>query len=391
MHMDPVLPTLVMVLLVIFTLGLCLRLLRQPHVIGYLLAGVCLGPEVLGLISDKVLLERMGAFGVVLLLFFIGMEVSPRRLLRNWRITLLGTSLQILISIGVIWLLGEWFGWPIGRTILFGCVISLSSTVVVLTMLKSWGELGTQVGQNTLGILLAQDLAVIPMLMLISLFGGEEVHLHNLVIQLLGGCALIALLAWIVTREEIQLPLAGWIKGDHELQVFAAMIICLGLGLLSSLFGLSTALGAFIGGMIVSASRETRWVSHSLEPFRVIFVAMFFVSIGTLVDLHLILQYWLPISMLVVAVFVTNMAINTLILRALGSSWGDSMYAGALLAQIGEFAFVLTAVGLHTGVIIELAYQLIIAVISLTLLFSPAWVALTRYLLGRFHLSISRS
>jgi len=389
--MDPVLPTLVMVLLVIFTLGLCLRLLRQPHVIGYLLAGVCLGPEVLGLISDKVLLERMGAFGVVLLLFFIGMEVSPRRLLRNWRITLLGTSLQILISIGVIWLLGEWFGWPIGRTILFGCVISLSSTVVVLTMLKSWGELGTQVGQNTLGILLAQDLAVIPMLMLISLFGGEEVHLHNLVIQLLGGCALIALLAWIVTREEIQLPLAGWIKGDHELQVFAAMIICLGLGLLSSLFGLSTALGAFIGGMIVSASRETRWVSHSLEPFRVIFVAMFFVSIGTLVDLHLILQYWLPISMLVVAVFVTNMAINTLILRALGSSWGDSMYAGALLAQIGEFAFVLTAVGLHTGVIIELAYQLIIAVISLTLLFSPAWVALTRYLLGRFHLSISRS
>ena len=232
MHMDPVLPTLVMVLLVIFTLGLCLRLLRQPHVIGYLLAGVCLGPEVLGLISDKVLLERMGAFGVVLLLFFIGMEVSPRRLLRNWRITLPGTGLQIFISIGVIWLLGEWFGWPIGRTVLFGCVISLSSTVVVLTLLKGWGELGTQVGQNTLGILLAQDLAVIPMLMLISLFGGEEVHLHNLLIQLLGGCALIALFAWIIAREEIQLPVAGWIKGDHELQVFAAMIICLGLGLL---------------------------------------------------------------------------------------------------------------------------------------------------------------
>jgi len=160
---------------------------------------------------------------------------------------------------------------------------------------------------------------------------------------------------------------------------------------ISSLFGLSTVLGAFVGGMIVSASRETRWVSHSLEPFRVIFVAMFFVSVGTLVDLHMLLQYWLPISMLVVAVFVTNMAINTLILRALGSSWGDSVYAGALLAQIGEFAFVLAAVGLHTGVIIEVAYQLIIAVISLTLLFSPAWVALTRYLLGRIHLNISRS
>jgi len=391
MHMDPVLPTLVLVLLVIFLLALSLRLLNQPHVVGYLLAGICLGPELLGLVSDIELLERLGAFGVVLLLFFIGMEVSPQRLVDNWRVALLGTLAQILISVGVIWLLGKGFDWPLGRTLLFGFVISLSSTAVVLKMLQDGDELDTKVGQNALGILLIQDLAIIPMLIVVSLLGGKEVEATQLTLQLVGGAAMIALFSWIVYRGEIRLPLAKWLKNDRELQVFAAMIACLGLGLLTGMFNLSTALGAFFGGMIVGSARETQWVHHSLEPFRVIFVALFFVSVGMLVDISLILQNWLQITLLVLAVFITNMAINAFILRILGSSWADSIYAGSLLAQIGEFAFVLAAVGLHAEVIVESAYQLIIAVISLTLLLSPAWVALTKYLLARNHFEISRS
>jgi len=391
MHMDPALPTLVAVLLVIFTLGLLLRLLKQPHVVGYLLAGICLGPELLGLISDKALLERLGAFGVVLLLFFVGMEISPQRLVNNWRVAVLGTLFQILISVGVIWLLGAWFDWPLGRTLLFGFVISLSSTAVVLKMLQDWGEMDTNVGQNALGILLAQDLAIIPMLIVVNLLGGEEVQTSELTMQLVGGVIMIGIFAWIVYRGEIRLPFDRWIKNDHELQVFAAMGVCLGLGMLTGFFSLSTALGAFIGGMIIGAAKETQWVHHSLEPFRVIFVALFFVSVGMLVNIELILQNWLPILLLVLATFATNMIINAVILRFLGSSWADSIYAGSLLAQIGEFAFVLAAVGLHTGVIIETAYQLIIAVISLTLLLSPAWVALTKYLLAKNNLNISRS
>ncbi|ATX79761.1 transporter, CPA2 family [Mariprofundus aestuarium] len=390
MHMDPALPALVVVLLVIFLLGLTLRLLNQPHVVGYLLAGVCLGPELLGLITDKVLLERLGAFGVVLLLFFVGMEVSPQRLISNWRVALLGTLLQIVISVGVIWLLGEWFGWSMGKTVLFGFVISLSSTAVVLKLLQDWGEMETPVGQNSLGILLTQDLAIIPMLIVVSLIGGKEIEAGEFTMQLVGGVAMISLFSWIVYHGKIQLPLARWIKGDHELQVFAAMITCLGLGMLTGMFSLSTALGAFIGGMIIGAARETQWVHHSLEPFRVIFVALFFVSVGMLVDISLILQNWLQISLLVLAVFVTNMAINALILKGLGSCWGDSIYAGALLAQIGEFAFVLAAVGMHAGVIVEASYQLIIAVISLTLLLSPAWVTLTRYMLNKNGIYLSQ-
>jgi len=142
--------------------------------------------------------------------------------------------------------------------------------------------------------------------------------------------------------------------------------------------------------MIIGAARETQWVHHSLEPFRVIFVALFFVSVGMLVDISLILQNWLQISLLVLAVFVTNMAINALILKGLGNCWGDSIYAGALLAQIGEFAFVLAAVGMHAGVIVEASYQLIIAVISLTLLLSPAWVTLTRYMLNKNGIYLSQ-
>lgn len=381
MHLDPALSIIVGVLLVILLMGTFLNRMKQPHVVGYLIVGIILGPHVIGLITDQTLIERLGAMGVVFLLFFIGMEVSPRKLLATWRTAVIGTSIQILISILCVWLLGKWLDWPLSRTILMGFVISLSSTAVVLKVLQDRNELETETGQNVLGVLLFQDVAIIPMLIVISLMSGNEPDSQQIILQITGGVLMIALIAYIMHKEVIHLPMAKWLKGDHEMQIFAALIICFGLSLITGLFGLSTALGAFIGGMLVGAARETQWVHHSLDPFRVIFVALFFVSIGMLVDIIFIKEHWFQIAALVVAVILTNTFINAAIIRMLGDSWPDSLYSGALLSQIGEFSFVLAAVGMQSNLINNYGYQLTVTVIALSLMISPAWIALSRRLL----------
>jgi len=383
MHLDPIMPYLVSAILMILLLGLVLRSVRQPYVIGYLIAGIIIGPHGIALVEDEVLLSRLGAIGVVLLLFFIGMEVSPKKLIDNWKVAVLGTLLQIVISVGCVWPLGVWLEWPIERIVLIGFVISLSSTAVVLKLLEDWKELDTRVGQNVLVITLAQDLAVIPMLIILSMMGGDQSAAGNIWLQLSGAAVIAIIVGYIAVKETIHLPLSRLLANDHELQIFAALSICLGLSLITGLAGLSTALGAFVAGMLVGAAKETRWIHHSLESFRVIFVALFFVSIGMLVDISFIQTHWAQVTALVLLVIITNTFINGAILRVLGENWRDSLYAGTLLSQIGEFSFVLAAVGIQAQIITNYGYQMTVAVISISLLISPLWIMVIKGILRR--------
>ena len=381
MHLDPVLPYTVGAIFAILILGLLLRSLKQPHVVGYLIAGVILGPHGLALVQDEVTLGRLGAIGVVLLLFFIGMEASPRKLIENWKVAVLGTLLQILISIGCVWPLGLILDWPLERIVLIGFVISLSSTAVVLKLLHDWKEFDTKVGQNVLAILLAQDLAVIPMLIILGMFGDSDAERSNIYLQAGGAILIAVIVGYIAIKGTIRLPLGRILGEDLEMHVFAALAICLGLSLLTGLAGLSTALGAFVAGMLIGAAKETRWVHHSLEPFRVLFVALFFVSIGMLVDLGFLQSHWYQVGALIFLVLITNTFINGVILRMLGENWRDSLYAGTLLSQIGEFSFLLAAVGIQAHIISDYGYQMTVVVISMSLLLSPAWIILVKYVL----------
>ncbi len=383
MHLDPILPYLVGAALTIVLVGLLSRRLRQPHVVGYLLAGVALGPHGLAFITDESTLSHLGSLGVVLLLFFVGMEVSPKRLVSNWKVAIIGTLLQILLSVGLVWIIGHFAEWPLARTLLIGFVISLSSTAVVLKILQDSGELESDTGQDVLGVLLVQDLAVIPMLLLLDSFSGETTSLTQMLLQGAGALFFIAIIAVVISRDSIQLNLGKLLGEDHEMQIFAALGVCFGLALLSALLGLSTALGAFTGGMLIAAARETRWVHRNIEPFRVVFIALFFVSIGMLVDLKFFVAHWQLILVLLAAVLFTNTFINAAILRLLGESWRDSFYAGALLSQIGEFSFVLAAIGIQSNIISDYGYQITIATIALSLLVSPAWISLSKRLLHR--------
>jgi len=383
MHLASLIPPLVGVIFIILLLGMALRRFRQPQLVGYIVTGVLIGPHGFGLVTDIGLVENLGALGVNLLLFFIGMEISPRQLVVGWRIALFGTLLQILLSVGCTWLLGLWLDWPLARIVLMGFVISLSSTTVVLKLLDDRGELTSRAGRHVLLILLAQDLAVVPMLIALSFLGEQQPDRQLLITQIVGGIAVLAFSSWLVTRDTLRLPLVHHLREDKELQVFAALSICFGLAFVTGSLGLSAALGAFIGGIIVGTARETEWVHHALNPLRVVFVAIFFVSVGMLVDVAFVLQYLNLIAVLLLGVLITNTFINAVILKLLGDSWGNSLYSGAMLSQIGEFSFVLAAVGIQSGIVTQHAYQLTIAVIAASLLFSPAWIGTCRIALGR--------
>ena len=172
MHLDPILPRIVAAVFVLLVVGLVLRRLRQPHVIVYLLAGIALGPFGLRVFTNEIILARVGDFGVVLLLFFVGMEVSLASLLKSWRVSILGTLLQVLASVGFVAVIGWFRDWSLARVLLIGFAISLSSTAVVVSLLRSRNELDSATGRDALGVLLIQDLALIPMLIVLGFLGG---------------------------------------------------------------------------------------------------------------------------------------------------------------------------------------------------------------------------
>ncbi len=374
MHMDPLMPVLTGAGLGILLLGLLLHRARLSVVSGYLIAGIVLGPAGLAVLEDEATLSHLGAIGVLLLLFFAGMEVSLPTLVAGWRVAVLGTLLQIGLSLAVTFALGQVFGWKLARIVLLGFVISLSSTSVVLKLLADLRETDSPVGQNALGILLVQDVAVIGMVIALDFLGGRAVSPHELTLQGVGALVLGGLLWWIWRVERVHIPFQRLVGDSKELQVFAALIVCFGLSLVTGLAGLSSALGAFFAGILIRAADETHWVHERLEPFRVVFVALFFVSVGSSVDVTLMVNRGLAIGSLVAAALVTNTVINAGILRFLGSSWRESFYGGAMLSQIGEFSFVLAAVGLNAEIIEKTTYDLTIAVIFLTLLVSPLWI-----------------
>lgn len=381
MHLDPLLTSLSAVALVALVLSIILKRFGQPYIIAYLLSGILLGPHGINIIGSDHTITTLGSMGIVILMFFIGMEVSPKRLAENWKITVFGTLLQILLSIGVVLVLGKFLNWPLNRIILLGFVISLSSTAVVIQLLRDWKELDSKIGQDTLGILLVQDIAIVPMIIILGLLGGDgENHfdLYSLLLQLSGAIFIIAIVVWISKKNKIEWKWLNNIENDREIQVFAALGVCTGFALLTGLLQLSTALGAFVAGLIVSKIHKTTWVTSSLDSLRILFVALFFLSIGILIDLDFLTKHIRAVLLLVAAVLVTNTLITSIILKIFGYNWRSSIYAGSLLSQVGEFSFILATIGLSANIIVGYSYQMTISIITITMFVSPIIIFLVR-------------
>jgi CPA2 family monovalent cation:H+ antiporter-2 len=379
-QVDPILSTFVILSLVIILVGFVLRILRQPSIITYILVGIVVGPFGLGIVTDEVLITNLGSLGLVLLLFFIGMEIHLPDLIANWKVSVIGTLIEVILSIFFIWIIGQYYDWPLERIIMLGFVISLSSTAVIIKLLEERNELATKPGQFVLGILLIQDIIIVPMIILLGYLGGNQPSGLDLLKQLIGGLLIVGILVYILKKKEIVLPFKGYIRKDHEMQVFIAFTLCFGFSLITAWLGLSSALGAFVAGIIVSSTRSERWVIESLHAFKIFFVALFFVSIGLLIDLEFLRKNLMIIAVLVAVIFVLNNSINGIALRMFCKDWRISLYSGALLSQVGEFSFIIGFTGFQLGIIGDYTYQLTLSIIAMSLLLSPFWIELIRRL-----------
>ena len=372
--MDPIIFTLTGTVLVLLLIGAALSIFKIPHVVAYVLAGVALGPHGMGLVKDLTDLKKYESLGIIFLLFFAGLKIHFSHLLASWKIAIIGTTIQIFACLLCVIAVGKYLDWPLSRIVLLGFVISLSSTAVVIKMLDEWRESDTKSGQVAISILIAQDTAIIPMVMILDIFQGGEPTPREIFSQIIGGTVIVSILGWIGYKGRIHLPWGSFFIKNHELQVFAALTLCFGLALTTEMFHLSAALGAFVAGIIVGSATEINWVHHKLEPFYIFFVALFFVHIGMLLEPQFLWENIGTISLLVIASILVKTILNFGLFYTFGMGQRNGLYTGALLSQIGEFGFVLIAIGMESKIIFKYEFQMAVSVISISLLISPLWI-----------------
>ncbi len=372
---------LVSVIVAAFLCGWLMDRLRQPAIVGYILAGVVLGPHFLGLVPYGGGFDLMGQLGLMFLLFFIGSEVQLKQLLSTWKISFVGFFLQIIINVGCCMAIGWFLKWPLPLIIFIAFMISLSSTAVVLKILEEFGALQTTIGRNCLGILLVQDLAVVPMLITLSFFARDPGAGTVLSGQIAGLILVTALMALLTLKKNFHLP--SWVLSgkNNDFKVLAGLLFCLGAALLTGLLGLSAELGAFLAGMVLGNLEEGETIKQYIQPFKLFFVCLFFVSIGLLFNVNFFMDNVGTIFLLVLVVLVLNTLTYALILKFLGVDWHTALLTGTMLSQIGEFSFLLAAAALSTKIIGEYGYYMTISVIALTIMFTPLWLTASRKVL----------
>jgi CPA2 family monovalent cation:H+ antiporter-2 len=345
--------------------GLIMTRMRQPAVVGYILAGVALGPSGFGLVTDRAQISILAELGVLMLLFVIGMELSLRAFKLVW-VTAVGTALlQIAISLAMMVLFHVLFELDLRAAVLLAFVIAISSTAVAIKILEAIGELRTRVGRITVSVLIAQDLAVVPMMLIVGAMGGEEAALTAwTAVKIALSIALLAgLIVYLSRRRRVRLPFVHHAAGNRELTAVAGLAYCFGAAAASGAVGLSPAYGAFLAGLFIGNTTQRKSM-----------------SIGMLMDLAYIwANLWLVLFLWFFAsVFKT--ALNIGILRLFRETWPRAFLASMALAQIGEFSFLLTQTGLGAEVIDEEIHKLVVSVTVLSLAISPIWLGGARRL-----------
>lgn len=367
--------------------GIFMERLRQPAIVGYILAGILLGPSVFALVTDRDQIDVLAELGVLLLLYVVGMELSLRAFRRIWRIAMLTTLIQIGASIGMMLIFWQLFEWPIGLAILLGFVVALSSTAVAIKLLDDIGELRTRTGSITVGVLIAQDLAVVPMMLIVGALGamnapGGEGGFDWMAVPkiVLSIALLIGLILYLSRGKKISLPFAAVVAGHEDLKPLAALVFCFAAASVSGLFGLSAAYGAFIAGIVVGSSTERHAMIEATKPIQSILMMIFFLSIGLLLDLGFIWDNIGTVLTLFAVVAIFKTILNVGALRLLGQDWQTAFMAGIMLTQIGEFSFLLSQIGVNSGLISANDSRVVIAVTVLSLALSPLYVLTARRL-----------
>jgi monovalent cation:H+ antiporter-2, CPA2 family len=363
-------------LLVIFTASIAIVFIfhqfRLPSIAGFLVAGALIGPYGLNLISDIGTVQALAEIGIVLLLFTIGIEFSLVHLVSMRRLMFLAAPIQVGGVLLIAWLGAMLAGLSWQQGMFWGFLFSLSSTAIVLKTLAERGDSDSIHGRATIGILVFQDLAVVPMMLLTPILGGQSEGSGLAILLTLGKSVLVV--ALVITASWYLVPkVLGYIVRSRSRELFLLTIIvsCLGIAWLSSLGGLSLALGAFIAGLVISESEYSHQAMAEVLPFRDSFNSLFFVSIGILMDWRVLITHPLPVVGLLVTVLLVKFVAGTGAVLLAEIPLRSAIMVGIALAQVGEFSFLLAQQGQESGFLQGDPYQVFLAVSVLSMIVTP--------------------
>ncbi|HIJ96879.1 MAG TPA: sodium:proton exchanger [Desulfuromonadales bacterium] len=361
--------------LALFTL-IIFRQFKIPSIIGFLVTGIIAGPHALGFVKNIQEVEQMAEIGVVLLLFTIGIEFSLKELLRIRHLVLWGGGLQVGLTIALVALISTMAGFTPSESIFFGFLVSLSSTAILMKLLMDAGEMDTPHGKAALGILVFQDLCVVPLMLFVPFLAGTGngvvdvalVSVKALVVVVIAHFGSRFAVPWIFSQ----------VVRTRSRELFILTIIFVGFGTawLTAQAGLSLALGAFIAGLAISESEYSHQVMGDIIPFRDAFISLFFISVGMLLDPAFVLSNPFIILAVVAMIIVVKCLLVAGTILILKFPTRVALTSGLILAQVGEFAFVLSYSGIKYGLLTEATYQVFLSASIATMALTPLYLKL---------------
>jgi monovalent cation:H+ antiporter-2, CPA2 family len=371
--------TLLYLLAAVLGVVVC-RLLKLPAMLGYLSVGVIIGPNALALAQNSSSIRYLGEFGVVFLMFVIGLEFNLPKL-RSMRKHVFGLGLaQVVItmllataaSLGLAWLLPKYWHMSWQSALALGGALAMSSTAIVVKLMQERLELESEHGKRVMGVLLFQDLAVVPLLVLVPALGSSPDELG----AALGLAALKASFLIAILLTGGQRVMRWWLtlvarRKSEELFILNLLLITLGLAYLTELAGLSLALGAFIAGMLVSETEYKHQVETDIRPFHDVLLGLFFITIGMLLDWRIVLERWPLVLLLTLIPVLFKLVMIAALARILGASDGTALRTGLYLAQAGEFGFVVLTLAQKNKLVSEAMFNPILASMVLSMLATP--------------------
>ena len=379
----PFLSEIVTIFLLSIGVTLICNRLRLPATVGFLLTGVLCGPSAFGFVSDHKAIDQVAEVGVAMLLFTIGMELSGDALSRLKRPVFLGGSLQIGLTIAAVAGLALAYGTNWQRGVFWGCLVALSSSAIVLRILQERGTSSTPTGRLSLAILVFQDIMVAPMLLCVPLLAGtldlslKDAALSVLKVALiLGGVLVVAHFGLNRLMEAVMRT------RTREILLLTTLGLCLGMALLTSELGLSLSLGAFLAGLLLARSQYSMSVIAGILPYRDVFMSLFFISVGMMLDVGYFAGHFVTIIVGALLFVLIKSVLTLPAVLVQGYPLRAAIITGLSLAQVGEFSFVLAAQGLAAGLFDMPSYQNFLAVSVLTMMLTPGLIAVAPAVAG---------
>lgn len=384
MHASTELGDIAIILAAAFIGGAILRQLRQPVLVGYILVGAIFGPTGMGLATDAEGIRQLAELGILLLMFYIGLELDLTHFKVVARPAIITTAVQIFGGIATMFVISLFTAWSMKTVILLGCCVALSSTAVAIKLLDEMGLKQSFGGQTSMGILIAQDISIVPMMLILAAMDAGGTFDMMGMVKLAVGLFILAAVLWLSVKQPKWFM--RWARKFSKLKskamkdqtAITALAICFTCAALAGAYGLSAAYGAFLAGLMLGRTKNREKFQNRIQSIFDVLMMVFFLSVGLLIDMDFVMAHLLVVVILVCAALVFKTIVNVIALRLQGMTPTHANLAGAVTGQIGEFSFLLAAMGLSDKSLDIDGYKYAVAVISLSLVFTPLWLAFLR-------------